>query len=123
MIRWQQLRKKLSQAKKPRNTKKKKPSQLKEQRAQNTEPEGPGDEVDIFADRESLRRIFGDNAADTYMNICENGINPQTVLESMNDTDKANVEVWLRWIQLTSAMLTLTRLLAIAQQKIPYKVV
>ena len=41
---------------------------------------------------ESLETVL----ADAYMNICENGKNPQTVLESMNDTDKANVEVWLR---------------------------
>ncbi|MDD1641338.1 MAG: hypothetical protein LUQ68_07555, partial [Methylococcaceae bacterium] len=74
----------------------KKPTVRKEQREQNTEPEGQSHEVGIFADAkptgESLEKVL----ADAYMNICENGINPQTILESMNDTDTANVEVWLR---------------------------
>ncbi len=76
--------------------KEKKPNRLKEQREQNTKPEGQGDEVDIFAGAkvsgESLKAVL----ADAYMNICENALNPQIVLEAMNDTDKANVGVWLR---------------------------
>ena len=75
----------------------KKPTVRKEQRKQNAEPEEQVDEVGIFADAkvttgESLETVL----ADAYMSICENGLNPQTILESMNDTDKANVEVWLR---------------------------
>ena len=73
----------------------KKPNQLKEQREQNTEPKGPGDKVGIFADAKVTGESLETVLADAYMNICENGKNPQTVLESMNDTDKANVEVWL----------------------------
>ena len=74
----------------------KKPTVRKEQREQDKEPEEQGDEVDIFADAKSTGESLETVLADAYMNICENGKNPQTVLESMNDTDKANVEVWLR---------------------------
>lgn len=74
----------------------KKPTVRKEQREQDTEPEGQSDEVDIFADAKVTGESLETVLADAYMNICENGKNPQTVLESMNDTDKANVEVWLR---------------------------
>jgi ParB family chromosome partitioning protein len=74
----------------------KKPTVRKEQREQDTEPEEQVDEVDIFADAKVTGESLETVLADAYMNICENGKNPQTVLESMNDTDKANVEVWLR---------------------------
>ena len=74
----------------------KKPNRPKQQREQDIKPEGQGDEVGIFADAkvtgESLEAVL-ENA---YLNICENGLNPQTILEAMNETDKANVEVWLR---------------------------
>jgi len=74
----------------------KKPTVRKEQREQNKEPEEQDDKVDIFADAKVTGESLETVLADAYMNICENGKNPQTVLESMNDTDKANVEVWLR---------------------------
>lgn len=74
----------------------KKPTVRKEQREQDKEPQEQVDEVDIFADAKVTGESLETVLADAYMNICENGINPQTVLESMNDTDKANVEVWLR---------------------------
>lgn len=74
----------------------KKPNQLKEQREQNTEPKEQGDKVGIFADAKVTGESLGLVLADAYMSICENGLNPQTVFESMNDTDKANIEVWLR---------------------------
>ena len=74
----------------------KKPTVRKEQLEQSTEPEGQSDEVGIFADAKVTGESLETVLADAYMNICENGKNPQTVLESMNDTDKANVEVWLR---------------------------
>ena len=74
----------------------KKPTVRKEQREQSTEPEGQSDEVGIFADAkitgESLEAVL----ANAYIKICEDGINPQVVLEAMDDTDKTNVEVWLR---------------------------
>ncbi len=74
----------------------KKPNRRKEQREQEAEPEKQGDEVGIFADAKVTGESLESVLADAYMNICENGLNPQIVLESMNDTDKANVEVWLR---------------------------
>jgi len=74
----------------------KKPALRKDQREQNKEPEEQVDKVDIFADAKVTGESLETVLADAYMNICENGKNPQTVLESMNDTDKANVEVWLR---------------------------
>ena len=74
----------------------KKPTVRKEQREQDEEPEEQVDEVEIFADAKVTGESLETVLADAYMNICENGKNPQTVLESMNDTDKANVEVWLR---------------------------
>ena len=74
----------------------KKPIVRKEQREPDTEHEGPGDEVGIFADAkvsvESLESVL----ANAYIKICENDLNPQTVFEAMNETNKANVEVWLR---------------------------
>jgi ParB family chromosome partitioning protein len=85
-------------SKKTKNPKEeKKANRLKEQPEQNAKPEERDGEVGIFADAkittgESLETVL----ADAYMNICENGLNPQTILESMNDTNKANVEVWLR---------------------------
>jgi len=74
----------------------KKPTVHKEQREQDKEPEEQVDEVDIFADAKVTGESLETVLADAYMNICENSKNPQTVLESMKDTDKANVEVWLR---------------------------
>ena len=74
----------------------KKPTVRKEQREPETEDEGPGDKVGIFANAKVTGKSLETVLADAYMNICENGLNPQTILESMNDTDKANVEVWLR---------------------------
>ena len=74
----------------------KKPNMRKEQREQDTEHEGQGDSVGIFAGAKSTGESLETVLADAYMNICENGKNPQTVLEAMNETDKANVEAWLR---------------------------
>ena len=74
----------------------KKPTVRKDQREQDKEPEEQVDKVDIFADAKVTGESLESVLADAYINICENGLNPQTVLESMNDTDKANVEVWLR---------------------------
>ena len=74
-----------------------KPTVRKEQRKQNAEPEEQDGEVGIFAGAKVTTGEYLETVlADAYMNICENGLNPQTILESMNDTDKANVEVWLR---------------------------
>lgn len=74
----------------------KKPTVRKEQHEQNVEPEKQIDEVAVFADAKVTGESLETVLADAYMNICENGLNPQTVLEAMNDTDKANVEAWLR---------------------------
>jgi ParB family transcriptional regulator, chromosome partitioning protein len=67
-----------------------------EQREQITESKGQGSEVGIFADAKVTSESLETVLADAYMNICENGLNPQTVLEAMNETKKANIEVWLR---------------------------
>ncbi len=74
----------------------KKPNVRKEQHEQDAEHGGQGDKVGIFADAKSTGESLEAVLANAYMNICENGINPQTVLEAMNDTDKTNIEVWLR---------------------------
>ena len=74
----------------------KKPTVRKKQREQNTEPEGKNDEVGIFADAKVTGESLETVLADAYMNICENGINPQTVIEAIDDADKINVEIWLR---------------------------
>ena len=74
----------------------KKPTVRKEQREPDTQHEGPDNEVGIFADAKSTGESLETVLADAYMSICENGLNPQTILEAMSDTDKANVEVWLR---------------------------
>jgi len=81
-------------AKEPKEEKK--PNQTKEQHEQDAEHERQGDSVGVFADAkvsvESLELVL----ANAYIKICENGLNPQTVFEAMNETNKANVEVWLR---------------------------
>ena len=74
----------------------KKPNRLKKQRELNREPEEQGDKVGIFADAKITGESLNTVLADAYMSICENGLNPQTILEAMSEANKANVEVWLR---------------------------
>jgi len=91
------VKEKVKPSKKTREPKEEnKPDGRKEQREKDAERKGQDNSIGIFAGAKITSESLEAVLANAYINICENGINPQIVLEAMDDTGKANVEVWLR---------------------------
>jgi hypothetical protein len=91
------VKEKVKPSKKTREPKEEnKPDGRKEQREKDAERKGQDNSIGIFAGAKITSESLEAVLANAYINICENGINPQIVLVAMDDTGKANVEVWLR---------------------------
>jgi ParB family chromosome partitioning protein len=62
---------------------------------QNTENEEQGSNVIIFSDAKTITSLE-EVLSKVYMEIYNLGLNPKTVLKTMNNADKESIEIWLR---------------------------